>query len=187
MRKGSILSVFAVLGLVVFGIGLASLDQPFVVSEEKDPFNTNLGYGNQVCVYLNGDLLSCQKNLVVNNGLDMLREKLNGASTGAIEYLTLGNTTGPSAGTTSHPGEQDDCGLTGTAATSFDMAENGNRTLSATWTYTGCSGSRIVNSTGLYNGSGSGEYFAGVTFSDATLASDGDQLTVNWSQWFTEA
>lgn len=201
MKKGFIdlLLMPVIFGLLIMGVGLFGLGQSPAVDPTQtitdgnaDTFQTDIGYNSMVCATFkpaSGEpySLGCQKNTVTDTGFNLIRDYLDGGVQAVgINFTVIGNTTAPTTGSTSHPGEIGVCGLGGKFVDTIRHDSAGNRTVSTTFTFT-CSGAGtlIANSTGLYNWS-SGTYFAGVSFNDATFSTNGDQLELNWTQEFDE-
>lgn len=136
----------------------------------------------RACVSKNNKLLGCTYNLITNSGEEHIEDTLFWGNGGIVDYLVLGNTTAPVEGSTSHPGEYTDCGLTRSQATPTDNG-NGNVTLSYTWSSITCT--RTVNTTGALNASSGGTYFAGTTITTASVTSN-DNLTIEYTFWVAE-
>jgi hypothetical protein len=154
--------------------------------------NTEIKYGSDVCsrvVYANGTETdwTCNHNLYTTAGKNHVRECLGGGTTAKcnISFLAVGNTsTGLQifAANTTLGQEITDNGLTRAECTFFAETAAGNWTCYKTFTYTGTNPT-IVNTTGLFNASTTGTFFAGANLTTATLSSNGDTLQVNYSLW----
>jgi hypothetical protein len=142
-------------------------------------YHSLLGYNSDVCVYKNGDLVGCDHNVITNNGKDLVKFSLGRGDRPIVNHLAIGNTSAPAAGSTSHPGILSVCGMTSADGTYWSEG-TGNWTIGYTWT-SSCN-SLNVNTTGLYNDTSAGTYFAGTTFTSTTL-NNNDQLTVNYTIW----
>ena len=145
-------------------------------------------YNAKVCVYKNGELITCKPNVLTNAGKELIeaylaQEGLGPTSLTPVKYIAVGNGTAPSASSTSLDSEITDCGLARAAGTYSDQGV-GNWSFSHTWTCE-CDGV-TVSTTGIFNASSGGTMFAGMSFNPSTLYSD-DQLTVTWYINVTEA
>jgi hypothetical protein len=135
-------------------------------------------YGTDMKVWVNGEFWDQNSNVITDIGKDHIKQLVGlGISSDAVNRIVLGNGTAPASGDTSHSNEITNCGLAGAAGTYYSEG-TGNWTIGYTWTST-CT--IVVNTTGLYNASG-GTYFAGTTFTAASLT-NGDQITVNYTKW----
>jgi len=140
-------------------------------------------YNAKVCVYKNGELITCKPNVLTDAGKELIEAYLaQGGTLGAVKYIAVGNGTAPSASSTSLDNEITDCGLARAEATYSDQG-TGNWTFSYTWQCT-CDGV-TVNTTGIFNASSGGTMLAGTSFNPSTLYST-DALTVSWFMWATE-
>lgn len=143
-----------------------------------------LGHGSDVDVFVkrygsDWEPWDSNTNLITSAGLNLVRSVLGQGEGAHINHLALGNTTAPVAGSTTHPGLISSLGLTSADGTFYEESQNGNWTIGHTWTATG---TILVNTTGLYNDTNSGTYFAGTTFTAVTL-NNNDQLSVNYTSW----
>jgi len=163
---------------VISSLGTAALiTQPTTnTGTETDSVIT---YHSNVCVSKNGKLLSCQSNLLTNDGKDYIRELLGaGSADGAAKYIAVGNGTNTSLTDSTLDAEITTCGLARTTGTYTASGGNGNWTLSKTFDST-CVLS-VVNTTALFNASSGGTLFSGTNFTSASLQS-GDQLAITWN------
>jgi hypothetical protein len=141
------------------------------------------------CAYKNNVLLGCKYNRIVDTGEEWLELAVRQGGVGTQTYLALGNTSAPTETDSSLPGEITDCGLTRSAATVIDNG-NGNWTLKKTWVgqnYGGtisCDGVTI-NTTGVYNASSDGTFFAGTSVASA-IVSKRDNYTIEYTFWIGE-
>jgi len=175
MRK-----ILYVLPLVVL-IGAAGL--MLRSNTNNDMQGATLIYHSNVCVYKNGELISCSPNVLTNAGKELIEAYLSqGGTLGAVKYIAVGNGTAPSASSTSLDNEITDCGLARAAGT-YSNVGTGNWSFSYTWTCT-CDGV-TVNTTGIFNASSGGTMLAGNSFNPSTLYTN-DELTVTWRLWVTE-
>jgi len=176
-----LIALFSVIVLAMLSIGLGIGG----VVEDTSQTKTSDGITEYslVRVYKNSELVGQNHNLITNIGKDMIK-LATGNPTSIVTNATvqvLGNTSAPAVGDTTLSGIISNCGLTGKPGSySSNGASNGNWTLSSTWTST-CN-NLVVNTTGLYNMTTSGNLFAGTSFTSTTLQS-GDVITVNYTVW----
>jgi hypothetical protein len=137
---------------------------------------------SRVCISKNNELIECKSNVITNNGKDLLKTALGQGAYIVVNHLALGNTSAPAATSTSHPGLISDCGLASADGTYYSEG-TGNWTIGKTWTCT-CAGGIVVNTTGLYNDTNTGTYFAGTSFTSTTLQQN-DQISVNYTIWIS--
>jgi len=181
MNRKIILPVMIVLGFVI-GIYVASFSNVNMMNTASD---SGFKFSNQVCVSKNGVLLGCSHNVFTNAGKSLVMDYLfnNSVAPGNwIEYIAVGNGTVPVVGSTTLDSEIPDCGFARAIATSISTnATPGVRFVSKVFTMGGgCTGTRIVNTTGLFNQTSGGTLFAGNSFTDASLQSN-DQLNITWT------
>jgi len=127
--------------------------------------------------------LGCNENTWTNSGKNWTRDCIGQGVCGAtaFKYLALGNTSAPSATSTTLAGEIADCGLARASGTYVtETASVGNWTIYYTWTST-CN-NEVVNTTAVFNATSGGIMLAGTTITSATLQSS-DQLQVNYTKW----
>ena len=173
MKKWFLIPVsLVVLALVMFSI------KPITNSE------TVLKYHSNVCVYVNGELVSCQHNLLTNAGKNAIKDRLGSpGNLNVFDYIALANNTvAQSATDTALQGEWTTCGLSRTQGT---FASEGVGNWSITAIFTSSCDDVIVNATGLYNATSGGTLFAETTFPTRTLY-DGDSIQIKWYIWVTE-
>ena len=120
--------------------------------------------------------LGCKHNVFTNAGKNHVMGLLNGTITAneKTTYLALGNTSEPSASSTTLAGEQTDCGLARTEGNKYVLGV-GNWEVNNTFTYS-CSVNRVVNTTAAFNSAASGTLFAGGTITSVTFTTNGDQV-----------
>ena len=157
------------------------------------PANTGIGdtlsYKAKICACKNsGECFeglpgaSCKFNVLTNAGKEAIEDYLvsYGNVAGAnFTYLAVGNGTAPVAANTSLSDEITTGGLARAAATVTDWGD-GNWSLLKQWTASATHYS--VNSTGIFNESSGGTFFAGGTYTAVNLEAN-DQLTINYSVW----
>lgn len=119
------------------------------------------------------------ENLIVNTGLDFIKQQIAGTvTTNKAIYIALSTDgTSPSASWTSIPNEISTGGLTRAAGT-YTSTGTGAWTVSKTFTAT--SSFTGVQLTGLYYQSSGNTLFAAKQFSSVNLA-NGDQIQITWS------
>ena len=170
--------MFAVPILALFLLGAFI----FTNKEEQTP-NPVIDYGKvhgEVCVAVNGNSLGCYENTVSNTFLNDTRDCMAQGAYCIYNHIALGNTSAPTATSTSHPGLISECGLTSADGTyKTEQVSAGNWTIYHTWTST-CT--IVVNTTGIYNDTSSGHYGGGTTITSASLT-NGDTIQVNYTRW----
>jgi len=180
MNRRSIVPVMIVLGFVI-GIYVASFSNVNMMNTASD---SGFKFDNQVCVSKNGVLLGCSHNVFTNAGKSLVMDYLfnNSVAPGNwVKYIAVGNGTVPAVGDTTLNSEIPDCGFSRAIATSVSTnATSGVRFVGVVFTMSGCSGTRIVNTTGLFNQTSGGTLFAGNSFTDASLQNN-DQLNITWT------
>ncbi len=175
---------------VTFGMGIiASSFISTEVVQDANIFSTGIGYSSMVCVYKNGEAVSCKPNLFTSIGKNITRDALlYPRAVSNATTISVGNNTSPQAqGDTSLQGDYSKssniCGLTnGTGSIVSDalVGVSGNWSISKVFTST-CD-SVIVNATGLYNSTVGGLLFAQANFTSVTLQNQ-DQINVTWYIW----
>lgn len=180
-RKVNYLPILASAFLVLSAI--------FIVSMANNPsFNSALGihHGDIWCSQItkaDGTILpaECGLNTYTNAGMNATRDLLgSGIGTAGFKYIALGNLTVPDATSTTLAGEYTTGGLQRALGTYFSLPQNGNWTISKTFTST--ADALLVNTTGLFNASSGGSMLAGFSFTSATLQTN-DQITINSTIW----
>ena len=176
----SVLGVLLVLTLVISGfLGFAKPPQPkaITVKQGLQPF-----YHSNVCVSVNGKLIGCNHNIIVNDGLNMIKTSLKDGTVNQLNQLALGDGADPTATSTALPGiiTTNGCDI-GTIDGSKDNGV-GNFSVWKTWTATA---TQTINSTGLYRSDGT-SFFGGSTFTETTLQAN-DQITTNYTIWVTNS
>lgn len=173
------IAFFTILIISMFVFGVNPNTQ--ILTTSQNSVDDNLQYHSNVCVYKNGELLECSHNLLYNNGKNMIRN-LIGSSSGAIINMSLCNA---SAGCGSPAVDNSEtynllagCNFTSTQGTYSTLAGNGNWSIYKTYVST-CD-SVVLNTTRLFNASGS--LFAGNSFTTTTL-NNGDTFTENWTAY----
>jgi len=141
-----------------------------------------------------GKVISRQrmKNIVVNGGLDWMKNGLSGSGLGTdcAKYIGLSTAnTDPAAGATDLDATvyvaADAVGLERQEGT-YAAGGTGVATVAKTFTCTG--NSKVVGSAGLYYKSGAtAGMFAGVKFAASTTLMTNDQLVVTWTLTYTSA
>jgi hypothetical protein len=140
----------------------------------------NLKYTGVACVYKNDQLIGCYHNLITNRGKDLIKIDMMGTGAVTLDQLALANNTvAQSASDTNLQGEWTTCGLARVTGTLTSIG-TGNWSISYQWTST-CDNA-IVNATGIYNTTFSGNLFAETTFATTTLM-NGDKINVTYYTW----
>lgn len=184
-KNYAILPVFILFAIGMIGLAFngqngnsQSLSEPVLLSDGPQ-------YHSMVVFRKNDEVIDSHHNLLTDEGKKFLTSQMGGTpsaeSANGVDQILLGNTTAPVAGSTSHPGEITDCGLTVQSIT-WSETSTGNMTGSYEWT-SSCD-NEVVNSTGLECSACGAtiDYFAGTTFTDTTLQSD-DKLNITWYVW----
>jgi hypothetical protein len=128
---------------------------------------------------VNGEKIGCKENVVTDVFKNDVETCMVQGGYCVYDHIALGNTTAPTASDISHPGLISECGLSSVDGTFVDEG-TGNWTIYHTWTST-CDGI-VVNTTGIYNDTSSGNYGGGTAITSATLY-DGDTIQVNFTRW----
>ena len=185
MRNKTIgIGVLGALLILTLMIGSGSGFLSFAKPSQSKPVNTMVDqrlqpfYHSKVCVSVNGKLIGCHHNIVVNTGLNMIKTSLKDGTVNQLNQLALGDGAAPTATDTALPGiiSANGCGI-GTIDSSKDNGV-GNFSVWKTWTATG---TQTINSTGLYKSDGT-TFFGGSTFTETTLQAN-DQITTNYTIW----
>jgi hypothetical protein len=164
--------VTLVLGLLV----LVSVPPTYPVDQ-----NERLEYSGMVCVYVNDELWECNHNLITNVGKNAIAASLGGYTNASITKIAAGNGTGTQVvGDIALDSVITDCGLAATTG-SYVYDSTGAWNITYQWTVAGCGTTPniVVNTTGLYNATGSNLLFAETTFTGVTLQNS-DKLNVTW-------
>lgn len=173
--------VCAIFGAFVLSTGL--MTKGIEQSQYEESVIDGASVGGMICVWHNGEKVGCEHNVLME-GEEAIESQIKQATNNyKWDYLTLGNGTAPSDGSTSLDKEIGACNLSGTQANIADNGD-GNWTLSKTFTSTcGTDGNPIsVNTTAIYS-SGSAidtDYFAGTDFGRTIEMINQDQLTVRY-------
>ena len=130
--------------------------------------------------FKNGVLDREEKNLVVNNGLNVIAERLAGTAKAAVSHMGIGTGTTAASPT--------DISLeipkaTRNAASSIVVA-NGTVTIIAT--FTGATHSGTITEAALFNDVSLGQMISRVVFAPYTIGSS-DALTITWTLTFANA
>jgi hypothetical protein len=142
--------------------------------------NENLKYTGVACIYKNDQLIGCYHNLITNRGKDLIKLDMMGQAVVTLDQLALANNTvAQSASDTNLQGEWTTCGLARATGTLTSIG-TGNWSINYVWTST-CDNA-IVNATGIYNTTASGNLFAETTFPTTTLM-NGDKINVTYYTW----
>jgi len=180
MENKFLIPIFAVL-FVCSVFGVASLMNN---SNEKNNVGDSITYHSNVCIYKNGELVDCNHNLLYDTGKNLIRTYLGdtGGSGDEVDQMELCNSTAgcgdPQADASESYTAYTSCGLSQTTGDYNALAQDGNWTISATFTST-CDNLE-TNMTRLKNTAGT--KFTGVRFTDVTLQT-GDTLLINWTIW----
>ena len=154
-----------------------------VSSPDKDA-STSISYHSMVDVYVNGRQISHSHNLVVNGGLDFIKNCIGlglcGAPTNFSNIAVGGNTSALAATDTTLANEFAGSGLA-RAPGAVTSIGTGNWSVSKVWT---ASATAAVNTTGLFNNTAGGTLFAENYFTPVTLQAN-DQINVTWTIWVT--
>lgn len=171
------LLVLSILGVFAFSF----------MSPSSTSSNNEVQYGSNVCTHVTRvdgtvEQLGCSHNLVVDAGLNAIRDQLGGqADFGAFDYIALCNATAGCTGTdasdTTLDNEFTSAGLTRAQGT-YGQLGTGNWSIYKTFTAT--VNALETNQTGIFNQSTGGTLLAENTFTLVTLQNN-DQLTVNWT------
>ena len=164
--------------VVLFGVFALSQYSP------SGPINANgeLQYKGQVCVYKNNELVDCNHNILVTTGKTQIQNLLGIGLSAPVTRISVGNGTASQAvEDTTLDSEIADCGLAATTGTYVATGTAGAWNITYQWTVSGCgtTPNEVVNTTGLYNATGSGQLFAETTFTGVTLQNN-DKLNVTW-------
>lgn len=177
IKRGQI--VFAFVASILFALSFGYLLSDGIQGSSSD--SSVLHYKGYVCVYKNGEVVSCDHNLLYDNGKNLTRNALGTGVVGAILNISLCNATAGCAGPVAAASETFNtyvnCGLNSNAGT-YAVLNNAPGNWSVSKTFTSTCDSIEVNSTRLSNQTGS--VFAGNTFTLVTLQTN-DQLTINWT------
>ena len=170
---------------LVISVVLVLATIPFIHSNNNSVNSDVLSpvYHSRVCVSVNGNLIGCNHNTVVNTGLNMIKTSLKDGTTNQLNKLALGNGTAPTTSDTALPTLITTNGL---AMATIDGSEDngvGNWSVWKTWTATG---TQEVKTAGLYKSDGS-TFFGGSAFTTATTLQANDQITVNYTIWVTNS
>ena len=178
-KKQRVYGIFGIvlLALVVgFGSGLMISNG----AEIQPSSNVDLSYKADVCVYKNGELQSCNHNVLYNSGKNSTRDALAFRNAGNFTNLTVCNASAGCGGfdtSLDNYTAYNNCGLQGVAGlVTLNPTVTGN--WSITNTFTSSCDSLSVNATKLTNTTGG--VLAGNSFTTVTLQTN-DQLTINWT------
>ena len=175
-RKYIIPVVTLMLGVLL----LMAIEPSSIPTSENEGVDTQgLKYDGTVCIYKNNQLVECKHNLITNAGLNLIETALGQAVAVNATKIAVANATGAvqAVTDTSLTGEWASCGLTATQGSYINQG-NGQWNITYQWTQSGCN-DVLVNGTGLYNQTGSGQLFAETSFSAVTLQSN-DKINVTW-------
>jgi len=140
----------------------------------------SIDYSADVCVWKNGELLSCSHNVLTTAGKNLIKTILgDSGSGGPVKYIALSDnsTHTPSASDTSLVNEITSGGLeraAGTYASIGDGKWNITHEFTATSDFTG------VRLAGLFNQATGGTMLAENSFSSCNLVS-GDKIKIVWN------
>lgn len=189
MKKNIFLVLLMPVAIIVAASILNSNAPVPTTNMESSVYASSIGYHSMVCVYKNGEQVSCKPNLFTSIGKNITRDALlYPRAVSNATTISVGNNTSPQAqGDTSLQGDYSKssniCGLTngtGTITPDALVGVSGNWSISKTFTST-CN-SVTVNATGLYNSTVGGLLFAQANFTSVTLQS-ADQINVTWYIW----
>jgi len=175
--------------LGIFGLFIL-LTVTFIQARPTVPTtNSPIQYNAIVCKKLlspSGELiqdLGCDKNVITNDGLDHIKYLLGqGVSSGAVDYIALGNGTAPTQSSTDLNSEITNCGLSRAQGT---FVNNGVGNWSIFKTFTSTCNNVPVNTTALFNATTGGIIFAGDNFTTVNMQ-NGYQLQIYWTIWTQE-
>jgi hypothetical protein len=128
--------------------------------------------------------LEYRENTITNAGLNHVEFLMGVGVNSPVKYLALGNGSVPAIGDTTLNSEITLCGLGRATGTFYDLG-TGWWEVNNTFTYT-CSTSMMANSTGAFNATSSGTFYAGGTITAVTFTTNGDQLKLRHNFTFTE-
>ena len=188
--------------LLLFAVSFVILGLPQTVNFNSytQPSIGGIHYGSVVCVKSTTGLDECTHNIVVNNGLDLLKNVLGGQQRNMnATWVAVGNST-PLLPTDTklngefvpYAGSATACGLLNATGTYVNA---GTGAWNITYTFTSSCNNVVVNATALYNsstgGTGSPLYpgltptlFAEANFTQTTLQIS-DQINVTWGIYIT--
>ena len=140
----------------------------------------NLTVKGNLKIFKNGELIGEEKNLVVNNGLNVIAERLAGVNKAAVSHMGIG--TGTTAASAS------DVGLeipkaTRVAATTIVVTAG---SIAITATFTGGTHAGSITEAALFNHASLGQMISRVVFAPYTIGSS-DALTITWILTFANA
>jgi len=169
--------IYAVVGVSVL---LLLVCLAFIPSTAENNYGDSIDYKGTVCIYKNGELIECNHNILYNSGKNLIRDLVGGGGSGAVLNISLCNATagcgGPVADASETYSEFAGCGLENSQGTYTALTQDGNWTITKTFTAT-CDNVE-TNVTRLQNATGTN--FAGNSFTLVTLQTN-DQLTINWT------
>lgn len=131
-------------------------------------------------IFKNGILIGEEKNLVVNNGLNVIAERLAGTAKAAVSHMGIG--TGTTAATATDTGLEIPKSVR-VAATTIVVA---NGTVTITATFTGAAHAGAITEAALFNDVSLGQMISRVVFAAYTIGSS-DALTITWTLTFANA
>ena len=127
--------------------------------------------------------IGCDSNVITNDGLNHIKYLIgSGVSSGAVDYIALGNGTAPTQSSTNLSGEITNCGLSRSQGT---YLSNGVGNWSIYKTFTSTCNNVVVNTTALFNATSGGIIFAGDNFTDVNMQ-NGYQIQIYWTIWTIE-
>ena len=150
--------------------------------------NSGINYVGIRCMKLispTGEILmdECDNNVITNDGLNHIKYLIgSGVSSGAVDYIALGNGTAPTTSSTNLSEEITNCGLSRSQGT---YLSNGVGNWSIYKTFTSTCNNVVVNTTALFNATSGGIIFAGDNFTDVNMQ-NGYQIQIYWTIWTIE-
>lgn len=187
--KKSLLIVPSLIVLSIFVIAMISMTSPNSLNSPQE----GVQYHSSVCILVknpDGSIKQdngCSPNLVTNAGLNLIKDKLMGMSSAAVNYIALCNASAgcaaPAAGDTALTNEYAAGGLSRSQGTNTSI---GTGNFSISYEFTATADNLLTNKSGLFNASSSGTLFASNTFTLATLQTN-DRLNITWYVWVVDS
>jgi len=163
------------------GAPLLVLTAIFLLSVAPQISGDGIRYTGYVCIYKNGELITCKHNIITDRGKDLIKMDMMGTDTVTLNVLAVANNTaGVSASDTNLQGEWTTCNLSAVTVTPTSVG-TGNWSLS--YEFTSTCDSVNVNAVGVYNETKSGNLFAETTWSPTTVLNNGDKLRITYYLW----
>jgi len=169
-------ALYKLISLVILGAIIAI---PLLIKNNSlQPISNGINYHGEVCVWINEELVGCNRNLIVNSGKDLVYYALTGTTVNVNQMAVANRTTPLNPSDTSLQGEWTTCGLARGTVDTIVRNGYGNWTLSKLWTIT-CD-NVIINATALY--ASDNTLFAEATIPTHTLY-ESEQLRISWTIW----